>query len=184
MLAKLAENIRRSRRYPPLICRRLPDGRYQILDGEHRWRLLGELGETGAWCVVWDVSDEDALILLATLNRLHGEDVPAKRSALIAELEHHQTLAELARLLPEPEAELQSMLELLDFDIEEVIARLTEEAERAAASGPRLFSFAVDLEDAPRVEQAIQQAIDALDGSNRRGRALVVLAARYLEEAE
>ncbi|GAG47706.1 unnamed protein product, partial [marine sediment metagenome] len=153
------------------------------IDGHQKVDVLRQLGESGAWCCVWDVSDEEALLLLATLNRLEGQDVPAKRAALIAELEAHTTLAALAGLLPEDEAELEATLQLLDVDVDGLLQRLTEEADKVAAAGPQLFSFAVDGTDAPTVEQALGQATSALSGPNRRGRALVMLARKYLEVA-
>jgi hypothetical protein len=180
--AKLAANIATSRRYPPLIVRRLADGLFQVVDGHQKADVLRQLGETGAWCCIWDVTDEEALLLLATLNRLEGQDVPAKRAALISQLETHKTLAELARLLPEDEGELQTTLQLLDLDVDGLIARLTEEGDRTAAAGRQLFSFAVNAEDGPTVEEAVNRAASSLSGRNRRGRALVILARRYLEE--
>jgi hypothetical protein len=181
LMAKLKENIGRTRRYPPIIVRRRAGGMFQVLDGWHRILVLGELAELGAWCIAWDVSDGDALVLLATLNRLHGEDVPGKRAALIAELQQHETLARLALLLPESEAELQSTLDLMDFDLDGLVAGLAAQAERAAAEGPQLFTFAVDPADAPVVEQALEQAVEGLSGKNRRGQALVLIASQYLE---
>jgi len=180
---KLKTHIQASGRYPPLIVRRLADGTFQLLDGHQRWQVLLELGEEYGWCLIWDVTDEEALILLATLNRLEGEDVPGRRAALIAELQAHHTLAELARLLPENEAQLESTLQLLDIDIDGLVKRLSDEAERAAAEGPVLLSFAVDPDEAPAVEEAIANAAANLPGPNRRGRALVIIARKYLEEA-
>ncbi len=183
LIAKLKENIGRTRRYPPIIVRCLADGTFQVLDGWHRILVLRELGERSAWCLAWEVGDQDALVLLATLNRLHGEDVPGKRAALIAELQQHETLARLALLLPESEAELTSALELVDLDVDSLLADLTAQAERTAAEGPQLFTFAVDPADAPAVEQALEHAAAGLSGKNRRGQALVLIAARYLEVA-
>lgn len=181
LMTKLRENIGRTRRYPPIIVRHLPDGKFQVLDGWHRVLVLGELGEPGAWCLAWDVSDQDALVLLATLNRLHGEDVLGKRAALIAELQQHENLARLALLLPESEAELRSTLELVDLDLDSLVADLAAQAERAASEGPQLFTFAVDPADAPAVEEALEHAATGLSGKNRRGQALVLIASRYLE---
>ena len=177
---KLAANIKASGRYPPLILRPLANGAYQLLNGHQRTEVLRELGETAARCLVGDVSDEEALVLLATLNRLAGEDLPAKRAALIAELEVNTSLADLAQLLPEDAAGLQASLELLNLDVDALVSRLTEEADRTIASGPQLFSFAVDLSDAPLVEGALEAITATLSGSNRRGRALVTLARHYL----
>ena len=181
--AKLAANIGASGRYPPLIVRPLESNSFQILDGHQRADVLRELGETTAVCYIWPASDEEALILIATLNRLEGQDVPGRRAALIAELQAHETLAELARLLPEDEVQLEATLDLLSFDVDGLMARFTEEADRAAAQGPQLFSFAVEPEDAPTVERAIGRAMSTLSGRNRRGGALVLLARQYLEGA-
>jgi ParB-like chromosome segregation protein Spo0J len=181
--AKLAANIGASGRYPPLIVRSLGNGSFQILDGHQRADVLRALGETTAVCYVWPASDEEALVLIATLNRLEGQDVPGRRAALIAELRAHNTLAELARLLPEDEAQLEATLDLLDFDVDGLLQRLTAEADRAAAEALQLFTFAVDPGDAPTVEEAVRLAASTLAGRNRRGRALVLLARRYLEGA-
>jgi hypothetical protein len=86
-------------------------------------------------------------------------------------------------LLPEDEAQLEATLDLLNFDVDGLVARLTAEADRAAAEAPQLFSFAVEAEDAPTVEQAVNRAMLTLTGRNRRGRALVLLARQYLERA-
>lgn len=179
--AKVATNIQRSGRYPPLIVRPLPNGRSEILDGEQRFHVLRALSQAHAWCYEWPCSDDEALILLATLNRLEGQDIPGKRAALIAELQAHESLAELARLLPEDEAGLEQTLALLDFDVDGLIARLTAEAERSAATHPVLFSFAVEPGDAELVESAITAASQAATGKNHRGQALVELARTYTE---
>lgn len=177
---KLAANIRASGWYEPLVVRPLPDGTHQILAGHQRAEVLRELGYERVACIAWNVNDHDALILLATLNRLRGEDVPAKRAALISELEAQESLAELARLLPETEAELEATLDHVDLDVDSLMARLSQEAEQTAAQDPHLFTFAVDADDAPTVRAAIDSAVSTLSGRNRRGRALVLLSRKYL----
>lgn len=127
LLAKLKEHIRRTGRYPPIIVRPMKKAaagegtpaegeaeRYQILDGHHRVKVLRELGYRRVRCVVWEVDDAQALVLVATLNRLAGRDDPLKRAALIEELAERwgRNLAELERLLPERKTELERLLEL------------------------------------------------------------------------
>lgn len=108
---KLAEEIARTGRYPPVIVR--PVGAdYQILDGHHRVEALRRLGYAPAHCVVWAVDDEQALLLLATLNRLSGDDDPKKRAALVAELRRSMDIAELARRLPEDAERVRKLLSL------------------------------------------------------------------------
>jgi ParB-like chromosome segregation protein Spo0J len=116
LLTKLADHIARSDRYPPVIVRRLPgdDGKYQILDGHHRVKALRMLGRAEARCVVWDVDDAEALLLMATLNRLQGRDDLRKRASLLSDLSaipgHDH--AGLARLLPEDLPDLNGLLAL------------------------------------------------------------------------
>jgi ParB-like chromosome segregation protein Spo0J len=181
---KLKELIGREGRYPPLIVRPLVGtDDVELLDGEQRLDVLVELGAEEVWCCIWPCDDQEALILLATLNRLEGQDVPGRRAALIAELEAHASLAELAKLLPETEAELRQTRALLDFDIEALMGELTAQAERAAAESTVLFSFGVPPEDAEDVRAAVAAASEPLTGKNRNGRALASLARAFLSQS-
>ena len=178
---KLTANIRATGRYPPLVVQPLDDDRARIRDGRHRAEVLRNLGEEGAWCYLWPATDDEALILVATLNRLEGQDAPGRRAALIAELESHRSLAELAQLLPETEAELEATLDHVDLDVDSLLVGLSREAELTAVQGPQLFTFAVDTGDAPTVRAAIDSAVSTLSGRNRRGQALVLLSQKYLK---
>lgn len=115
-LAKLAAHLERTGRYPPVIVRRLEGGRYQILDGHHRVAALRRVGAAAARCDVWHVDDAEALRLLATLNRLQGEDDAKKRGTLLAELRTltGETLAELAAALPERVEHVERLVALAD----------------------------------------------------------------------
>ena len=118
MLAKLRRHIERGGHYPPLIVRPMAgeDDAYQVLDGHHRWRVLAELERSEADCVVWDVDDDAALLLLATLNRLEGQDDPHQRATLVGELQDRLKLdaARLAGLLPEASDQVSKLLGLRD----------------------------------------------------------------------
>ena len=132
----------------------------------------------------WHCDDQTALVLLATLNRLEGEDVPAKRAELLAELEALIPVDELAPLLPEDAAVIEETLGLFELDPETLLAELEAAAERAAAVAPRLLSFAVEPADEEIVEEAIAHAAAALEGRNRRGRALALICRAYLERPD
>src|SRR5262245_14781034 len=115
LFRKLVRHIETGGRYPPLIVRPAPDSsdvvqnvshdvshdhhrtpRYQILDGHHRAKALRQLGRESAECMVWDVDDEQADLLLLTLNRLHGEDDPQRRGALLERAARSLDLKSLA----------------------------------------------------------------------------------------
>lgn len=111
LLDKLAAEIERTGFYPPIIVRPIGD-RYQILDGHHRALVLKQLGQATADTVVWKADDEQALLLLATLNRMRGEDDPRKRAALLTKLRESMDVKELAKRLPEDGQRVRKMLAL------------------------------------------------------------------------
>ena len=73
---------------------------FQIINGHYRWKVLRRLGYKTVEVVVWDVDDQDADILLATLNRLGGSDVLEKKLALMNRLNKRTPSCDLAKLLP------------------------------------------------------------------------------------
>ena len=100
--AKLVHNIERTGRYEPLLVRPCPKktGLFQIINGYHRWKALRQLGYEAVDAVVWDIDDEDADILLATLNHLGGSDVLEKKLTLMGRLYQYMQARDLAKLLP------------------------------------------------------------------------------------
>ncbi len=183
-LAKLEEDIRREGDYPPLVIREDPKekGYYQTLDGHQREEVLRRLGYTEALCYLWPCDDRTALVLLATLNRLEGQDDPLKRAELLRDLTKLSSPEELAQLLPEDAGSISSSLELLDLDLEELLADLRREGQ--GGSGLRAITFAVSPEDEQTIEQAVQKVAAGLEGTNRRGRALAHIARSLLERGQ
>ncbi len=123
LITKLTNHIESTGRYPPLIVRPITDNdkantsgngfhAYQILDGHHRVAALRRLEHDAAECVVWEADDREALVLLASLNRLQGHDDPRKRANLIGSLAEKYKLASLADLLPERKDQLKKLLEI------------------------------------------------------------------------
>jgi len=112
--AKLLRNIERTGRYEPLIVRpfRKRKGRFQIINGHHRFKALKKLGKRKADAIVWDVDDEQTDILLATLNRLSGSDVLAKKVALLKRLTEKMNARQLARLLPKTPGQIKRLIDL------------------------------------------------------------------------
>lgn len=185
LLTKLAANIKRQGgEYPPLVVRPHPTeaGAFQLLDGHQRLEVLRRLGHSEALCFVWDCDDETALVLLASLNRLHGEDLPVKRAQLLGELSALMPEQELALLLPESAAQIGDGIALLDLDADALLADLEAAAARSREGAPRLLSFAVLPADEALIEEAIAAASAPLEGRNTRGRALALVAGVYLEE--
>ena len=114
---KLLRNIKRTGRYEPLVVRPAADspGCFQIINGHHRCWALRQLGYKRADAIVWDVDDKEADILLATLNRLEGSDVLAKKIALLARLNERYKARELAKLLPSSARQIERLTSMVDF---------------------------------------------------------------------
>jgi ParB-like chromosome segregation protein Spo0J len=183
---KLRAHIKRTGRYPFLIVRPHPEesGKFQVLDGHHRIAILRDLGHTEARCDVWDVDDREAKLLLATLNRLEGQDIPVRRAELIHALLGEMSLGDLAGLLPETDTQLEDLHSLLEFPADEIAALLDEEAEKEEKVLPRVMSFVVSPEQEQLIEEAVERASDGTPGRDRKARGLTNLAKHYMEDRD
>lgn len=181
---KLAAHIKQSGRYPMVIVRPHPaePGRYQILDGHHRVQVLRDLGNTEVRTDVWDVTDREAKVLLATLNRLQGADQPIRRAQLIHELLGEMSLEDLAGLLPETDKQLEELHALLEFPAEEIAALLAEDAEQQEKTLPQVLTYVVTAAQAEQIERAVELASDGTPGRDRKAKGLANLAAKFLAE--
>ena len=164
----------------PSAVRVHPEGpdRFQIIDGGRRWRAAVEnQGATHVPCVVLDVDDHTARVLTVNLNEMKGSPAPDKLAQLIHELHREASLEDLATLMPYTERELSDHLAIL-----QVPAGLEFELEQAVRehkdNSPTAMTFVVD-EPKP-IETAIAQIGETLEGKNRRGRALTLLATWWL----
>lgn len=182
---KLKAHISRTGRYPFLVVRPHPsaEGKYQVLDGHHRVEVLRKLGHSEARCDVWEVGDHEAKILLATLNRLEGQDQPLRRAELVHALLAEISVPDLAGLLPESEGELEELHSLLEFPAEEIAEQLAAEAEEAEKSLPLVLTFVVSPEQGRVIEAAMEAASDGVAGRDRQARGLVALARHFLESS-
>jgi hypothetical protein len=89
---------------------------FQIINGHHRCQALRELGYKTADAIVWDIDDQDADILLATLNRLGGSDILEKKLALLKRLNQRMQIGKLAKLLPLRAGQIERLTELTNSD--------------------------------------------------------------------
>jgi ParB-like chromosome segregation protein Spo0J len=180
---KLRAHIKRTGRYPFLVVRPHPEqhGKFQVLDGHHRVAILRELGHTEARCDVWAVDDHEARLLLATLNRLQGQDVPIRRAELIHELLGEMSADDLAGLLPETDKQLEELHALLEFPADDIARMLDEQATEAEKVLPRVMSFVVTPDQEQLIEQAVEAASDGTPGRDRKARGLTNLARAFMD---
>ena len=171
------------REYPLYLFRGKIDvfdrGFIEDLDGHHRLVVLKELGYQKVRVDNWgDLSDSQAQLLVATLNRLEGQDDPDKRAELLAELQQDLELStvELAELLPETPEELEKLLSLNDPP-----AELAQPDDEQLALPWTVFAT---VEQIAVIEEAITVASDsnptAQQGDTPQGRALCFVAQKFL----
>jgi ParB-like chromosome segregation protein Spo0J len=180
---KLKVHIHRTGRYPYVVVRPHPNepGSYEVLDGHHRVEILRELGHKEARCDVWNVDDREAKLLLATLNRLQGQDSPIRRAQLIHELLGEMSLDDLGGLLPETDKQIQELETLLHFPAEEIAALLAGEAEEQEKVLPRVLTFVVTPEQEELIDRAVELASDGTEGRDRKAKGLTNLAKLFLD---
>lgn len=176
--------------YLPLLCRPHPKqkGEYQIVDGEHRWKICrDEFREKELPVIVTSMSDALARKMTVRTNYLHGDPDPDKYAEILSELvKEGESLAELAMALPEDEEELKKILNRKGFEAE--LAAALAETEATAKLGqsssgkttePNAYvdlRFTVPLEAAEIIEREITRIADFVGGKNSRARALEYMA--------
>lgn len=79
-LAELADSIAKHGVIQPLLVRPMPDGSYQLVAGERRWRASRMTGLTEVPVVIKELSDDEAMAL-ALIENLQREDLNAIEEA-------------------------------------------------------------------------------------------------------
>lgn len=79
-LAELADSIAKHGVIQPLLVRPMPDGSYQLVAGERRWRASRMAGLTEVPVVIKELSDDEAMVL-ALIENLQREDLNAIEEA-------------------------------------------------------------------------------------------------------
>lgn len=120
MMTKLEANLDEDRSFPLLVrdlaqskefYQLFQEGKYQLLDGEHRLSIFKQRGVREVEVRIWhDVSDEKAWRYLLTLNHLRGADDKKRRAELIKDLSAFDDAEALATILPESAEDITKML--------------------------------------------------------------------------
>jgi hypothetical protein len=178
VFGKLVRHIERTGLYEPLVVRpvRGRKGYYQVINGHHRLKALEKLGYESCDCVVWEVDDDEAGMLLLTLNRLGGTERLEKKLRILKRLNKKYAAKELGRLLPQNKKQIERMLAFRRPSLS------------LAVSDNRFCKavvFFVSEEEESLVEEALSEAIKAKKGATRavrRGAALVEISKFYISE--
>ena len=177
---KLRRHIERTGRYEPLIVRPHPseEGKFQVINGHNRLRVLRALNYQIAHCVVWDLDDDQTRLYLATLNRLSGSDVPERRAVLLENLLDTFDIDELSSLLPDSEKQIKELRRLSCIGLDDFIPQSTA-GEKFTV--PVILDFTLEESEAKEVNLALDLILNREKEELSRSQALLCLARFYLE---
>ena len=100
-----------------LLVRQIEDGKYELIDGFHRWKACQELGYKKIIINnLGEISTEEAKQRLLRRENARIPIDPIKEAELIRDLANDFTIEEMTELLPYSTEILQNKLDLLDFD--------------------------------------------------------------------
>jgi len=188
-LAELAQSIAATGVVQPVVVRELPDGRYQLIMGERRWRASQMAGKATIPAIVRQVSDEQALEMTIVENLQRADLNPMEQARAFERLsrEFHLTQEQMAartgkdrasignfiRLLKLPES-IQGLVESggLSFGHARALLGL-ESTEQMTAAAAKVTALAmsvrqtesyvqglIDPESKPKVKKAVAEAVD------------------------
>jgi ParB family chromosome partitioning protein len=154
-LAELAASISSNGVVQPILVRPLPNGRFQLIAGERRWRASQLAGKTTIPAILRQVSDEQAMEITIVEN-LQRADLNAMEQARAFERlsrEFHMTQEQMALRTGKDRATVANFLRLL---------RLPSTVQTRVESGELSFGHARTLlafEHAEEMEKAAQRII-------------------------
>lgn len=185
----VAETLKEAdKKLPPITCRPHPKykRKLQIVDGFHRWQMLGELKAAEIDIFVIYVDTKQAMLLTAQLNYNRGEPDMEKYPQYLARMikEHDDVdVAYLAARLPDSEDEIKGYLEAIDFEVDDIDVSDDDDEEDAADKDASDTDALLELKFVCRkgaaevIEHELSRLGGALGGGkNVRGRALEVMA--------
>ena len=114
-LADLAQSIREHGIVQPVLVRRKPDGKYEIIAGERRWRAAQRAGLNEIPVLVRDVNDRTALELAIIENVQRADLNPVEEALGYQQLidEHNYTQADLGNVIGKSRSHVANTLRLL-----------------------------------------------------------------------
>lgn len=138
-----------------ILVRPISKDKFEIVDGEHRWRAMKTLGESQIPVVVMPQDDSTSMINSVRLNTERGTQNPLKLGKILKSLqETGMSMAQLEDELVYDNSELQDRLSLLELpdDLEDIIKEHEDKEKKEMSI---IWSFLVPNEYTPFIEKAV-----------------------------
>lgn len=161
--AKIDASLQRLGFFKPILCRELPDGRLEIVGGEHRWRSAQRLGMTEVPFVnLGPLSDAKAKEVGVVDNGRYGADDTLRMAELLESI--GVSSEELATFMPYSESDFNAIfssvnVDLDDLEIDEDEAKKPESPREKAGPVAQVLRFKVGLEDADWISKLITRTM-------------------------
>jgi ParB family chromosome partitioning protein len=187
MLARERASIEKFGFIGTAMVRSAPDGEWELVDGEHRWRIARELGMEELPC--WDlgtVSDLVAKELSLVLREIHGDHDPARVQAILREIAKTESAESLRLVLPYSE-EVYARLGKLNstFDWKALEDQAKEKPTEPSTRAPRHWVerlYRLSAETTETLDEALRMAREnSGDPDLPDADALGIVASGYIE---
>lgn len=183
----------------PILVREKEPGRYEVLDGAHRFRALQAAGVTEIDCVVVGVDDPHAKLATVAMNNLRGDADAVLLAKLIADIRDQglswKEIEEFAGFSPEELGKLDALLDtgpppapdgVTETPIEVSILLwpgqkdvFDRAMEKAVAFMPKEDTIPLVGDQAGLYDAAMKKAM-RLGNTKQRSRALELICAEFL----
>ena len=183
MLHHLRTSIKRYGLLDNLVVRPVANNCYEVLSGNHRLRVLKELGISPIPSVIVDVGDADARLLAQMLNHIHGEEDLGLRAAAIRKVLESISPEEVLSVLPDTAIGLKSLASLGQQSPEEYVTHW----QQAQPARLKHLQFELTGDQLEVVEATLRQLLpQAKTGQfgnpNPRSNALFLLCQSFIEK--
>lgn len=120
---KEINSIKRFGLVVPILVRPKGD-KFEIIDGEHRYKALRALNCDKALVYELDATEVDAQQLTVIMNEIRGRADHVKLSHLFKNLSEHLSMFELTEVMPYSEIEIKNMIAQTDVDWDSISSSL------------------------------------------------------------
>jgi len=175
MYARAIESIREYGFIDPVTARP-KSGRYEIIDGEHRWKGAIDLGLALIPVFVLELTDAKAQKLTILLNELRGSADPASMGELLKTLLESEPVERLTDTLPFTAEAIAAMTGMKDIDWSVLDAPAKVAGEKKEKWVERTYRMPASV--ALVLDEAIEKAKDGEEIDSWR--AIERIAAEYL----
>ena len=155
-LAELAASITSNGVVQPILVRPLPNGRFQLIAGERRWRASQLAGKTTIPAILRQVSDEQAMEITIVENLQRADLNPMEQARAFERLsrEFHMTQEQMAHRTGKDRTSVANFIRLLKLP--STVQVRVESGELSFGHARTLLAF----EHAEEMEKAAQKIVE------------------------